>query len=304
MSNEFVKEFKLAGPQGDGHHAYVNRMGAFLGPGVPLLGRDSFGRWQPRPRPVLEKLLGAGYGVSVDLGWRMDRLASVARALNKGDLGLASIALVHAELPAVPDSEAARRVAEYDGRLAKYNPDWPEEPRDDFGRWTDEGNGPTSAGLLLAGSSPEDIQAKKQKFVDAHLADAQGGADQLGIPVENILGLAALESGWGGSSFALNGNNFFGLYYPAPYATDKQAAQSGWPVLATFASFADGLQSFVDKYGHLVQGVSDPVAFATALQQSGAFGIDPNTGMPVSTYVPDLGSVIRGLRPYVTPQSP
>ncbi len=38
------------------------------------------------------------------------------------------------------------------------------------------------------------VQARKERFVDGHLADAQKAADKLGIPVENILAVV----GFGG----------------------------------------------------------------------------------------------------------
>ena len=49
------------------------------------------------------------------------------------------------------------------------------------------------------------VQAMKERFVDAHLADAQKAADQLGIPVENILGVSALESNWGDQPLCRSG---------------------------------------------------------------------------------------------------
>ena len=42
----------------------------------------------------------------------------------------------------------------------------------------------------------------------------------LGIPVENILGLSALESTWGEHRFAAQGNNYFGIHYPRPLPPD------------------------------------------------------------------------------------
>ncbi|MGC2523154.1 MAG: hypothetical protein WA417_11045, partial [Stellaceae bacterium] len=59
------------------------------------------------------------------------------------------------------------------------------------------------------------------------------------------------------------------------------------------------LKSFVAISGSLIRGKSDPVAFATALQNSGKFGIDPDTGAKVPSYVPDVAGTIRGLRAIV-----
>jgi hypothetical protein len=124
-----IREFKLAGAAGDGRHAYLNQDGAFIGCGVPLLERDPSSRWRPRDQTVLERLLAKGYGVPVELGWRMTQLRNVAHALNSGDLALASISLVHTKVPPLPSSDHAREMAKADGLLLKYNPNWGDEAR-------------------------------------------------------------------------------------------------------------------------------------------------------------------------------
>ena len=129
MSGPVLRGFKLAGPEGDGRHAYVNKDGAFIGRGVPLLEHDSFGQWQPRGNAALERLLGKGYGIPITLGWRATQLRYVAQALNRGDLALACISLVRAELPPLPSADHARLMAKADSLLVKYNPDWEGEPR-------------------------------------------------------------------------------------------------------------------------------------------------------------------------------
>jgi hypothetical protein len=112
-----VREFKVAGPKGDGRHAYVNKDGAFIGLGVPLLERGAFGQWKARDAAVLDRLFAEAYGIPVELGWRATQLCYVAQALNKGDLALASISLVRAELPPLPSADHARRMAKADGLL-------------------------------------------------------------------------------------------------------------------------------------------------------------------------------------------
>ncbi len=71
MSMPPVREFKIAGPKGDGRHAYLNENGVFIGRGTPLLEKDADGRWRPRQRQLLESLLTKGYGGEVDLESRM-----------------------------------------------------------------------------------------------------------------------------------------------------------------------------------------------------------------------------------------
>ena len=70
--------------------------------------------------------------------------------------------------------------------------------------------------------------------------------------------------------------------------------------VATFANYADSLRSFIALSGSLVQGKSDPEAFAAALQNSGRFGINPTTGAKMPTYIPDVAATIRGLRPIIS----
>jgi Mannosyl-glycoprotein endo-beta-N-acetylglucosaminidase len=139
-------------------------------------------------------------------------------------------------------------------------------------------------------------QDKKKRFVDAHLADAQKAADKLGVPVENVLGVSAVESNWGESRFAVQGNNFFGIHYPAPFAAGYIAAKSGVKV-ATFTNYADSLSSFVAIAGADVQGLGDPYDFAAALHSSGKFGV----GNP--SYAEEVGKTIKGLQSIVSEHS-
>jgi len=159
--------------------------------------------------------------------------------------------------------------------------------------WTSGGGGSTRDRAKQKKPAPEDIPAKKQRFVDDHMADAQNGADKLGIPVENILGLSALESGWGKGRFAAEGQNYFGLHAPSPFQTGTiQATKTKRKVeVATFRSYADSLNSFIARYGSLIRGVSDPQTFARLLQNTGSFGVDED-GRKRPEYVPDVDATI------------
>jgi hypothetical protein len=128
MTLPFLRKYSLADAGGNGRQAYVNGDGAFIGLGVPLLERDAAGWFRPREGAVLETLLTKGYGAPMAWGWRAARLRHVAEALNKGDLALASISLVHLELPPLPIDEHARSMVEADDLLAKFNPDQPRAP--------------------------------------------------------------------------------------------------------------------------------------------------------------------------------
>lgn len=135
----------------------------------------------------------------------------------------------------------------------------------------------------------------KQNFITpANVAAANNVANQLDVSTADILAIAARESTWGTSNFAVQGNNFFGLHAP-------QAGQSGTVtgsqgvVMAAFSGFAASAQAFANNYGGLVQGLANPTAFFSALQNSGKFGITPATGKPVPTYVPSGAATARGI---------
>ena len=177
----------------------------------------------------------------------------------------------------------------------------PNEPRDERGRWTN-GDGVTEADRKNPRfKGMTDTQIKKQKFVDANLAAAEKGAQQLNIPVENLLALSAVESGWGvASRFATDGNNFFGLHYPSPFMNgEPMYAQDNDAPVATFASYEDSMRSFIASQGYIVRNISDSTAFAEALQNSGKFGINPDDGTKVPTYISDIVGTINHLSPYI-----
>jgi hypothetical protein len=252
--------------------------------------------------------LRRAYGYAPDKIARCRRgLADIARLLAAGERAQACIRTVQLAFPEImPDGMAKLARA---ASLQKYNPNWEQEPRipdgPGGGDWTnDGGTGAGDANIRPAAAPANPIQAMKERFVDAHLADAQKAADQLGIPVENILGLSALESKWETTRFAAQGNNYFGIHYPAPYATGYMQAKKGPVKVAIFASYADSLKSFVALSGSLIQDKSDPEAFAGALQNSGKFGINPTTEAKVPTYVSGVAGTIRGLRAIVARRKP
>jgi len=191
---------------------------------------------------------------------------------------------------------------------AKYNPD---EPRDERGRWTDgDSDRETPKSVPATTSHPASAipgiefasaqlhaatEAEREKFTDDHLVDAEKVAKELNVPVENILGLSALESSWGRSHVATMANNYLGIHSPAPGATGYIVTAEGAKV-ATFASYADCLNSFVRIAGARVRNVSDPSQFASILQNARLFGIDPEDGSKVPTFVSQTAATIRGFR--------
>jgi hypothetical protein len=240
-------------------------------------------------------------GGSDDTDPFISRCRRIAEAIERGDLAKAdALGLPRAILDI--EDRMMRRLAIAEA-LAKagFNPDEPRVPKGNpgAGEWT---TGEDEPGVQPAAARGDDAQARKERFVDAHLADAEKAAAALRVPVENILGLSALESGWGRAPFAAEGNNYFGIHYPAPFATGYMLTLDGRTRVATFASYADSLRSFVATVGGIIQGKADPEDFAAALQNAGKFGIDPATGGKMPSYVHDTAATIRGLRALVSRQ--
>jgi hypothetical protein len=235
--------------------------------------------------------------------------------MNTYTAGERAQACIHAVQLAFPQiaPEGMAKLA-HAAALQKDNPNWADEPRvpggnPGGGEWANGGEEgdvggrdadvqpvtlpTTDVNVRPAAAQTSDVQARKERFVDAHLGDSQAAADRLGVPVENILGISAIESTWGTSRFAIEGNNYFGIHYPAPYAIGYMQAKKGPAKVATFASYADSLKSFVAISGSLIQGKSDPQAFAATLQNSGKFGVYEN-GAKVPTYVPKAPQPFAG----------
>ncbi len=305
MTISFVRAYSLV-PRGAAGLA-CDDDGVALGP-MPLVEAvsDTSGRRYYRVRSAEEvaQAFRLAYGSAADEIERYRRcLDRITQLLSAGEDARARIEAVLLAVPEIAP-EGMAKLAEA-AALQKANADWPEEPRDpsgipEGGRWTSDEGEAQDANIQPAAGQTSEVPAKKERFVDAHLADAQKGADRLGVPVENILGLSALESTWGEYRFAVQGNNYFGIHYPAPFATGYMLARDGRTKVATFASYAESLRSFVAISGSLVQGKSDPKAFAAALQNSGRFGIDPETGAKVPSYIGNVARTIRGIRSIVS----
>ncbi len=195
-----VRIFRLAGPTGDGRHAYCNETGAYLGRGTALLERvaDRYGRahFVPRPQATFERLLLGGYGRKIDGARFAASLGAVARVLDRGDLALASIALVQAEIDPLPDEAAAERLVKADraARAAEkiqrrarqlravakagFNPDESRVPQGQSGggEWTAGGPTESSGSSTYSGN---DGREQETGFVDT---DAFGVSDLMNQP--------------------------------------------------------------------------------------------------------------------------
>jgi hypothetical protein len=96
----FARHFRLSDAPGAGVRCDEN--GAFVGD-TPLLERVADpGRrdaWRPRPLAELDRDLGKAYGLPVSFAAKLGGLASVARALDRGDVAHAQVATLLLQLP-------------------------------------------------------------------------------------------------------------------------------------------------------------------------------------------------------------
>lgn len=110
--------------------------------GVALLRKTTAGL-TPRPMDELRKLMEELYDRKIDLIRVRSGLEVIAQALNRGDLGRAMVAAVQLKLPAM-DWKQAVTITNIETSLSKYDPD---QPRDDYGRWTSEIGSNSSSSL-------------------------------------------------------------------------------------------------------------------------------------------------------------
>jgi hypothetical protein len=290
----------------------VDAEGVMLGPNCVLVARTK-GGYRRIDAAAVDQVLKTTFGDAHPLRRFSLVLDRITDALTAGDLVKAQLLGLEIRLGALDDEQLQRMQTASSRIKAGFDPN---QTRDERGRWTAERGSETGA----AGSSAEADQhrsdggsmvpvadktghtpAEKERFVEAHLADAQKIAAQLHVPVENILALSALESGWGDDSrFAREGNNFFSIHCsehgPPPFAIDCVPAQDDPKVkVATFANYADSARSFADKCGKVVQGKADSREFAAALQDRCKYGIDEH-GSKVPTFVGGFAGTARSIR--------
>lgn len=134
-------------------------------------------------------------------------------------------------------------------------------------------------------------------WIDSYGNAAEKVAADLGTNPENILGISALESGWGTGPFAKDGgNNFFGMHSPQPFENGRiQAAKNKKVWVSTFASYEDSVKAFAKNYGRVIRGIKDAGKFAKALQDAKLFGIYED-GTPVETYARDVANTSESFK--------
>jgi hypothetical protein len=147
-------------------------------------------------------------------------------------------------------------------------------------------------------SRKNDENRRYLDWIVRHRNDVLEAADILQTTVQNILGLAAVESDFGQNRFATDGNNFFALsttrQNPLPGQIGLMIAQGDPNIgMARFEDFQAPSKAFALTSGQMVKGEIDPARFATILQSRGKFGTGPRG--PVPGYLNQLTEVIHEL---------
>ena len=103
--------FRLT-PVAEGRGVSCDVRGCYVGK-EPLLtrSRDTSGRelWAARPQSELEEALSASYGHPIDMSAKVDGLAAIADALNRGDVFRAQLGTLALKLPHPPAPAFAKR---------------------------------------------------------------------------------------------------------------------------------------------------------------------------------------------------
>jgi flagellum-specific peptidoglycan hydrolase FlgJ len=111
----------------------------------------------------------------------------------------------------------------------------------------------TSNGYLLQNLPPVVLQ-----YVDRYLPDAAQVADEYNVPVDFLLSVAGLETGWGKSELCQMANNHFGIknFYnegPSYCMMHMDYNEYGQEVVehTCFKKYVSSKQSFIDYLEHL-----------------------------------------------------
>ena len=154
--------------------------------------------------------------------------------------------------------------------------------------------------LLVKKDPCERRNEKNRKYVDwiaTYRYDTIDVAASLRTTIPNILGLAALESDFGHSRYAVFANNFFKLTaskdQPLPgqlgLMVDGADPNIG---MAKFKDYLSCAQAFAQTKGQFILGETDPVRFASILQERAHSGLDVRS-RPLPTYIEDLADTIH-----------
>ena len=162
-----------------------------------------------------------------------------------------------------------------------------------------------STGTGTASTADNKHMSASERFVRQHAAAAKAAEASSGIPASNILGQAALESGWGKHEIHLKdgtpSHNLFGIKATGNWtgktvevATTEYVngvAQKKMEKFRAYDSYADSFRDYASllknnpRYQNVVASGQDATAFAQGLQRAG-YATDPN-------YAAKLGRIIK-----------
>lgn len=163
---------------------------------------------------------------------------------------------------------------------------------EDTGHNRPQGHQPPGAECTLIPGAFAGDQLKQDFLTADKVAVANEIAARLHVTTADILALGALESTWGTSDFAVQGNNFFGLHYPTKGGGEPIPGHK--VKMTSFGSFREAAAGFANVYGHIVQGKADAKELFSALQKSGKFGVHPD-GRPVPHYISSGTETANGI---------
>jgi len=154
------------------------------------------------------------------------------------------------------------------------------------------------SGLCPPNACSDPKYAQARQFIKANLGYAQQIASQLKTTAANLLGLSGLESGWGtGFLISAGTNNYFSLTAGKAFGGTIGTYQHGNYTYGVYASpgFLSSGQSFANSYfGTRVTGITDPLAFAEALNAKGSFNSE-NLATPYAKSVANTINLVNTL---------
>lgn len=151
--------------------------------------------------------------------------------------------------------------------------------------------------LISPISKPPLTEDDKQTFIDTYADLAIREMKRSGIPASITLAQAILESDWGRSRIATEGNNFFCIKC-ANWSGDTINAPDDEPGLSCFRAYANSYESFLDHTDFLMQGIRyqplfelnplDYEAWAYKLKECG-YATDEQYGSKLVKTIRDYG---------------
>ena len=136
-----------------------------------------------------------------------------------------------------------------------------------------------------------------RNFVATNQTAATQVANSLNTAPGNLLGLSGFESGWGtGPLISAGTNNYFSLKAGPAFATGATGQFTlGSNTFWTYSSFLGSAQAFANSYfGTRVNGITDPVAFAQAMNSGGKFNSEQRS-VPYNTTLVNAITIANGV---------